>query len=1110
MMNKYKSVFALMSFVIVLSAAHAQTLRSLATARGFTIGAGATDPSPDELGDSTYASVTAAQFNSIEPANVAKMYVMEPSNGTYTFTQLDQVYTFAQANAQTVTVTSPVWDGHPGGSPASYCGNCGNPSWLSSGGYNASQMTTILQNYVTALVTHLHNSWPGVTKQIALVGESAHLCPNGSYDPGYGTGTMCGTIGPDTSSGAYAAHVSGLTYFPKYVTIAYTAARAADPTAKLCYEDWGGEGAGIGTATYDYWQVAYLKSLGLVDCVALEGQWQYAALPGYVPSISSIQSNLASLAGLGVTTYFSQVELGIANNSPAGNSVSYPNNYIWNNSGDLTTQATTYSQLITACLNAPSNSCNGFYPWGTTDKWAFLDSPSGGVGNPQLYDPSYNPKPAYTSIKNALASGSPTYTLSTATAGTGSGTVTGCAGSYSAGAPYSCTVTPAGGSTLSGVTGCGGSGSTTYSGSMPSSSCTVTATFSSSGCTGSVTVSVASGPSAVLAAANTLSCATSVLHLTGSASWSGGFIYTVPSSITNFTVQGSTTVNCTGNAGTSTFFCSASDSTIIQDIYQTNTPLMKFNLGGSSTYFTMTGLTVEGGVIGGSYTKYDGMVQIASGNSQNVRIYGNHFNANTYSPANFPVMVRVFAPVAGVMDHNLMELGPDTQYSFGLSIFGAYQDTNGNGDTTWNNPTPWGQFNGVFSLETNYITGGVSNDCGNAGFMLIRYNYMNDNTTAVQTHGTKSPAGPERGCRGIDVNHNYITHPTGSPGDGAVGSKAGPAMVWDNIMPQGFYRFFTPSTDRSGGDSAPETNTPNGWGYCSTTTTNPSTGNPNGVGSAWDGNQPNIAGGYPCLDNLGRGQTTQALNGQAFPNRLNTASGTIAWPRQYLEPIYLFGNTISPQSGVSVNIRDITSQPNRDVFADCNGQTQTWSGGSTSCSSFNGTVGTGTGPLASIPVSCTPGAGGTYATSPTGSYGVGYFATDANGGVGELYICTANGTWTPVYHPPQYPHPLVTGQAATPVPSKTPGSYPSPVSLTFSSATPGSSLFCTTDGSTPTPSSTPYSPFTLTVTTTVQCVATASGYSTSAVGGGTYITGSSITITGVPSVTGQTNITGGP
>lgn len=70
-----------------------------------------------------------------------------------------------------------------------------------------------------------------------------------------------------------------------------------------------------------------------------------------------------------------------------------------------------------------------------------------------------------------------TYTLSTATTGNGSGTITGCAGSYAQNQIYTCTVTPTSGSFIYSVAGCGGSGTTAYTGSMPASNCTVTATF---------------------------------------------------------------------------------------------------------------------------------------------------------------------------------------------------------------------------------------------------------------------------------------------------------------------------------------------------------------------------------------------------------------------------------------------------------------------------------------------------------------------------------------------------------------------------------------------------------------------------------------------------------
>jgi len=71
------------------------------------------------------------------------------------------------------------------------------------------------------------------------------------------------------------------------------------------------------------------------------------------------------------------------------------------------------------------------------------------------------------------------YVLTTATSGSGTGTVSGCAGSYAPGAFYSCALNPSAGSQLASVSGCGGTlVGTSYTGVMSGSNCTVTASFS--------------------------------------------------------------------------------------------------------------------------------------------------------------------------------------------------------------------------------------------------------------------------------------------------------------------------------------------------------------------------------------------------------------------------------------------------------------------------------------------------------------------------------------------------------------------------------------------------------------------------------------------------------
>jgi hypothetical protein len=77
--------------------------------------------------------------------------------------------------------------------------------------------------------------------------------------------------------------------------------------------------------------------------------------------------------------------------------------------------------------------------------------------------------------------------------------------------------------------------------------------------------------------------------------------------------------------------------------------------------------------------------------------------------------------------------------------------------------------------------------------------------------------------------------------------------------------------------------------------------------------------------------------------------------------------------------------------------------------------------------------------------------------------------------------------AATPTFSPAPGTYSSARQVTLSDATPGSSIFYTTDGATPTTSSTKYAgAISVDATTTIKAIATAAGSLTSAVGSATY------------------------
>ena len=102
------------------------------------------------------------------------------------------------------------------------------------------------------------------------------------------------------------------------------------------------------------------------------------------------------------------------------------------------------------------------------------------------------------------------------------------------------------------------------------------------------------------------------------------------------------------------------------------------------------------------------------------------------------------------------------------------------------------------------------------------------------------------------------------------------------------------------------------------------------------------------------------------------------------------------------------------------------------------------------------------------------------GGTGGLTAKQEILTWTFVSAQTQQ-------TTATPVLSPGAGTYTLPQSITITDTTPGASIFYTTDGSTPTTSSTKYtSPIALSAATTIKAIATAANMSSSSIASATY------------------------
>ncbi len=491
----------------------------------------------------------------------------------------------------------------------------------------------------------------------------------------------------------------------------------------------------------------------------------------------------------------------------------------------------------------------------------------------------------------------------------------------------------------------------------------------------------------------------------GTAAWTTASRYTVPAAVTNLTIQGATTVNCSGTPGDSNYSCSATDNTVIQDDLGGSTSLLTLTTGGASTYFRLTGITLK--PYSSSTSAKSQGIWTFYGSTKNFRWDHSDIAVND-SDNEGP---EFDGAIEGVFDHDVMNGGSASSFTNIIRVYNDLLDSVGSGDGGWMAATQWGSQHAIF-FENNYVTGGYTTDCAVAGRLVIRYNtFYNSQDAAGAVHSTKDDAGPERGCRSEEFYHNYMSG-SGTVDYAATGGEGSSLIVWGNTLGTLTDNwFFAGGLNRnSTGSNAPPANRnpPNGWALCGTTVANHFGVSGTGT-STWDANSS--ATGYPCLDGFGRGQQQDAMNGANFPSRANTTKGGQSWPHQYLEPIYFWGNTLPSGMSGFANLTDESTELNRDVYVDCDSY-------NSSCSSgFTGAAGTGHGTLTNRPSTCTAGPGGTYGVSPTGSYGVAYWVTDANGGKGELYVCTATNTWTGIYTPYAYPHPLdggsTTGGSAT-------------------------------------------------------------------------------------------------
>ena len=295
-------------------------------------------------GEAVYQDTLRREFNIIVAENAFKWNAVRPSRATFNFADTDALVDFAQANRMRVRGHTLVWHNQI-------------PQWLTDGNFSRDEVIAILREHIITLVGRYQGRvWAWDVVNEAIDDSTGGLRTNSFWHQ---------KIGPD------------------YIRMAFEFAREADPDARLYYNDYSIEGVNRKSdAVYNL--MRDLKNAGApIDGVG----WQMHQINGFRIDAQH-QTNARRLADLGLELSITEMDVRI--NLPA-------------TSAALQQQADAYRDTVTFCLTEPN--CKALLTWGFTDKYSWIPGFFSGWGDALIYDASYQPKPAYSALKEVLERG---------------------------------------------------------------------------------------------------------------------------------------------------------------------------------------------------------------------------------------------------------------------------------------------------------------------------------------------------------------------------------------------------------------------------------------------------------------------------------------------------------------------------------------------------------------------------------------------------------------------------------------------------------------------------------------------------------------------------------
>ncbi|XHG01684.1 hypothetical protein AWENTII_005052 [Aspergillus wentii] len=319
-------------------------LHTAAVAKGLTYFGTATDN--PELTDTAYVTQlnNTGDFGQVTPGNSMKWDATEPSQNSFSFEKGDVIANLAEANGQKLRCHNLLWYQQL-------------PNWVTSGSWTNETLLAVMKNHITTVAKH----YKGKCYAWDVVNEA--LNDDGSY-----------------RDNVFYKHIG-----EAYIPIAFATAAAADPDAKLYYNDYSIEWAG-NKATGAQNIVKLIKSYGAkIDGIGLQAHFTVGDTPGK----NDLASTLKTFTALDVEVAYTEMDVRME---------------LPSTDDKLEQQSTDYANLVAACVE--TSGCVGVTIWDWTDKYSWVPDTFSGYGAACPWDEDLKKKPAYDSILKALGGSS--------------------------------------------------------------------------------------------------------------------------------------------------------------------------------------------------------------------------------------------------------------------------------------------------------------------------------------------------------------------------------------------------------------------------------------------------------------------------------------------------------------------------------------------------------------------------------------------------------------------------------------------------------------------------------------------------------------------------------